>query len=154
MKRKLGNIASIAIGILLLPLILVAVVFAIPFALLQDARSKRRLRRWLNQNDYSYFFIYSTGKRKKRFFEQEVIPRLNQGVEIGIFDGIDFKGFITTEIARLLSIYDNEGFPIIGKIENGELFHKSLKKEYHLWVVQDKNENKFINEVLDGLDDI
>lgn len=108
MKEKLGNIALIAIVILLLPLILVGIVIAIPFALIQDARSKRRLRRWLNQNDYSYFFIYSMGKRKKRFFEQEVIPKLNKGVEIGIFDGIDFKGFITTEIARLLSIYDNE----------------------------------------------
>lgn len=138
--------------VLLLPLIIAIIVIVIPFAILDDFRSKRMLKKWLRNNNYSYFFIYTTGKRKRKFIESSVLPQLNKGIELATFNGKEFSGFIDTKIARMLSIYDNHGFPIIGKIEEGKITHESLKVEFHEMVIRDKSERAFISEVQERID--
>lgn len=154
MIRGLKNVILVVIILVLSPLIILLVIVLVVTEWFASIKRKKVRRAWLQQNDYSYFIIYSIGKRKKRLFEEYVIPQLNPGVQIATFDGKRFDGFINTEMARLLPIYEHKGFPIIGKIENGEVTYKSMKSVYLLWVIQNYNIERFINEVLDGLDEL
>lgn len=151
MYNDLRNIIFALVILALSPLIVLVLLVLDWFA---NIKRNRIRKAWLHQIDYSYFLIYSMGKRKKRLFEDQVLPRLNPGVQIATFDGKRFDGFINTEMARLLPIYEHSGFPIIGKIENGEVTCKSMKSAYQFWVNQNKNIEQFINEVLDGLDEL
>lgn len=152
MINKVKNIVIGIVLVLLLPLIIAIIIIVIPLAIVDDFKSKRMLKKWLRNNDYSYFFIYTTGKRKRKFIESTVLSQLNKGIEQATFDGKEFSGFIDTKIARMLSIYDNQGFPIIGKIEEGKLTHESLKVEFQEMVIRDKNEKAFVSEVQERID--
>lgn len=126
MNNILKNIESGFLILLFSPILLIGIiVFLIVIYI-----NHRKKRKWLNQNDYTYFLIHTTGKTNKEFFENTVIPALSAGTEIVIFDGMDFHGFINSKIVKMLMLYDNNGFPIIGKIENGKIKVESLKVEY------------------------
>lgn len=149
--NKLWNIiGGLAALILFLPLIIII----IPVVLINDALTKRKVRQWLKENDYTYFLIYTAGKSKRKFYEENVLPQLNPGIKSGVFDGACFKGFIDQRIAVELSLYDNEGFPIIGKIEEGILTKKSLKQEYKQLVVMESNKAAFIEEIQNRIDEL
>ncbi len=132
--------------VLLLPLIILIVV---PLVIIQDVLSKRRLKKWLSENEQSYFIIYTLGRRKRQFIEKEVLPLLPEDIITVRFDGVNHNGDFDSSIAHALKIYQNHGFPVIGKIIDGKVRFKSLKSEYKELVQQEKDIGKFVDVLLD-----
>lgn len=158
MDRLLNNIGLGLIALIAVPLFLVVLLLFLPMILaltsINAFRKKRRIHKWIAQNDYSYFLIHTTGRWKRQFFEEKVIPNLSPGIEIGTFDGVNFKGFMTSEIARYLKLNDQGGFPIVGKIENGILSSRSMKAKFLHYIQNENNTARFMEVLQETIDDL
>lgn len=151
-KRLFESIALILFALIGVPLLILVLLTVLPVIIIADNRKKRRIRKLILQNDYSYFLIHTTGRWKKQFFEQQIIPQLSSGIEIGVFDGGNFNGFITPDMARHFSLNDQRGFPLVGKIEDGKLFSHSLKAEFLQYVQEEENPERFLEVLQDAID--
>ncbi len=79
---------------------------------------------------------------------------MSPGLKTGIYDGMDFKGFITSEVAGHFQLNDQQGFPIVGKIENGQLTVRSLKVEFSQYVGLEKNVERFEDALQEAIDNL
>ena len=125
-------------------------VLALPFILYEDWKRKKRVRSFLQQHDYSYFFIYTiytSGRSKKKFYEQLIIPKLNPGIEVIKYDGEKYSRFFEPVTVHSIINPSETGFPIIGKIEEGKLTTQSLKDEFVEMVLKKKEVHQF-NDLL------
>lgn len=155
MRSKLfQNIILALIALMAIPFVLMALIIFVPIEVTRSAKRRRRIRKWVTRNDYNYFLIYTTGKWKRNFFEQRIIPALSPGLKTGIYDGMDFKGFITSEVAGHFHLNDQQGFPIVGKIENGQLTVRSLKAEFSQYVGLEKNVERFEDALQEAIDNL
>ena len=137
---KLLSILLIPIGILLLILLL-------PYFLIRDWLQTGKVKQFLMQHNHTYFFIYSSGKKKAAYCEKQIIPTLPPGVEIVKYDGEKFDSFFTPETYFSLINPSEKGYPIIGKIEEGKIYTESLKDDFSHLVLREKEVKRFV-EVL------
>ena len=150
MKKLLNDWGEGLIKILsffLIPLILIFLVLALPFILYGEWKRKKRVRSFLQQHDYSYFFIYTSGRSKRKFYEQLIIPTLNPGIEVVKFDGEKHNRFFEPVTVHSIINPSEKGYPIIGKIEEGKVTTQSLMEDFVELVLKQKEVHQF-NDLL------
>lgn len=145
--KGLGEGLLKILSVFLIPLILILLVLMLPFILYEDWKRKKKLRSFLQQHDYSYFFIYTSGRSKRKFYEKLIIPTLNPGIEVIKYDGEKYNCFFESVTVNSIINPSEKGYPIIGKIEEGKVTTQSLKDEFVELVLKQKEVHQF-NDLL------
>lgn len=133
--------------LLLFPFFLVVGILSIPFMILQDKMNEKKARQFLERHDDTYFFIYSSGRRKVKYYESLIIPKLNPGIEVIKYDGEKYNCFFEPVSVHSIMNLSEKGYPIIGKMEEGKVITKSLKDEFIELVLKQKEVHQF-NDLL------
>lgn len=148
-RNKVDNSNEGCVILLLIPLGLLAlvlfVVFVMPVFLIQDKRFELKVKRFLQRNNHTYFFIYSSGRKKAAYCEKQIIPTLKPGVEVVKYDGTKYDRFFEPETYFRIVNPSEKGYPIIGKIEEGKVYTESLKEEFEQLVLKEKEVQRFID---------
>ncbi|WP_224994402.1 hypothetical protein [Cesiribacter sp. SM1] len=141
--------------ILLLPIIiplvllfvLVFFLIILPLDSVENHKRKRKLNSFLQENDCTYFFIYSSGRKKASLCEKHILPTIAPGVKVVKFDGLKFDSFFIPEVYYQVINPSEKGYPLVGKIEEGKVYTASLKEEFSELVLNNKNKdvNRFLN---------
>ena len=156
-NNKSGDWEVLLMLPILIPLLLLVLfVFLLmsPFLYFQDQQHKSKIRRFLQQNDYTYFFIYSSGKKKAGYIEKHILNTLNPGVEVVKYDGSRYDRFFDPETYFHVVNPSEKGYPIIGKIEEGKVYTESLKEEFEQLVLKEKEIARFIDLLHHKIDDL
>ena len=104
----------------------------------------------LEKFDGEKFFCFNNNKRSLNFIENEIIPNLNNKINIIFLEGKKANSSTIDNILAsklLLKIRQREGFPYILKISNGEILAKSINNELFNTINQNKDTLKLIDTI-------
>ena len=153
MMKKLTDVLGI---VLLGSVILVFAIIAIPIYLLWspfgyyfDWLRKRRFEEYLLELGDKNFFCYNNRIDAKAFIEKELIPRLDQSVEILYLDGHEVKSSYFREYMSmaLYSLKSYQRFPHLIKIRDGKMIDESVNNEFFNTMNQNKPLDKLLADV-------
>ena len=113
---------------------------------------EKKYAEFLVHNDNLNFFCYNNRKNAKEFIEVEIIPYLNNKIEIVFLNGktVENKSFPKEFLSNAIHQLKNYSkFPHLMKIRNGKLIDKSINTIFY----SIKNQNKSKDNLMKEIDD-
>ncbi|HLV52009.1 MAG TPA: hypothetical protein VKY44_08655 [Flavobacterium sp.] len=123
------GIFSFIIGILLLIISITFLIISFPFLYHKRKQFEKRYSDFLIQNDNLNFFCYNNRKNSQYFIENEIIPFLDDKIEIVFLNGkiVETPKYPKDFISKaLFQLKNYSKFPHLMKIRNGKLIDKSI----------------------------
>lgn len=104
-----------------------------PIQFVQRKQFEKNYSEFLTENNGKNFFCYNNRKNSKEYIEEQIIPNLNEGIEIVYLKGKKVESEYNVEfISAALYKLNNYGrFPHLMKIRNGKLVDKSINNPFY-----------------------
>ena len=95
------------------------------------------------------FFCYNNRKTSQEFIESKIVPTLAPEIKVIFLDGKTPKSDYEQKfISKALnSIKDRKGFPYLLKIENGQLYDKSINNDFYNTMQQNREVRMLIENI-------
>ncbi|WP_055412932.1 hypothetical protein [Nonlabens sp. YIK11] len=151
--RKLKDISIIiAIIIIGIPLFILAIPFMIaiiPIGHFQRKKFEKKYAVFLNKNNGKNFFCYNNRKNSKQYIEDDIIPNLNDGIEILYLNGRKIESEYNSEFISeaLYGLKHYNKFPHLMKIRNGKLIDKSINNPFYGVLNMNKSKSELLNKI-------
>lgn len=148
--KQLELFLSIILGITIFILTLPFIIITLPVNYYNRKKFEKNYAEFLLQNNNINFFCYNNRKNTKQYIETEIIPILNNDIEIVYLNGkiIENKRFPSQFLSHALYQLNNYSkFPHLMKIRNGKLIDKSINTIFYSIKSQNKSTEKLIIEI-------
>ncbi|WP_396601677.1 hypothetical protein [Algibacter sp. R77976] len=151
--RKLKNILIfIPIIIIGIPLFILAIPFMIviiPIGHFQRKKFEKKYAEFLNKNNGKNFFCYNNRKNSKQYIEEDIVPNLNDGIEIVYLNGKKIKSEYNSEFISeaLYGLKHYNKFPHLMKIRNGKLIDKSINNPFYGVLNMNKSKVELLTKI-------
>jgi hypothetical protein len=151
--RKLKNILIIIpIVIIGIPLFILAIPFMIvlfPIRYFQRKKFEKKYAEFLNENNGKNFFCYNNRKNSKQYIEIDIVPNLNDGIEIVYLNGKKIESEYNSEFISeaLCGLKHYNKFPHLMKIRNGKLIDESINNPFYGVLNMNKSKSKLLNKI-------
>ena len=128
LKNILPFVLFVIIGIPIFILFLPIMVILFPIHYFQRKRFEKKYAEFLTENNGVNFFCYNNRKNSKEYIEQNIIPNLNDRIEIVYLNGKKVESQQNAEFISeaLYKLKNYSQFPHLMKIRNGKLIDKSI----------------------------
>jgi len=149
LKNKIVDFFAILIGALVFILFLPFILISIPFDWIKQRKVDKEFKEYLLSLGDKNFFCYNNRTEAKDFIEKELLPKLNDQIEVIYLEGREpkskfVKNFISLALYRLKN-YNK--FPHLFKVRNGELMDESINNEFYNTMNQNKPLDKLLQRV-------
>jgi hypothetical protein len=152
MKRLndiLGKLALIVVGLVFFILFLPIILILAPLNTYRDWKREKDFKNYLLSLRDKNFFCYNNRNDSKEFIEKEVIPKLDERIEIIYLDGREAKSAYVKEHI-LLALYKLDNyirFPHLLKIRDGQIIDESVNNEFYNVMNQNKPMDKLLTDI-------
>jgi hypothetical protein len=151
--NRLVNILGIVllglIGLILFVFFLPIIAIAYPFVFLDNWKRERRLKKYISGLGDKNFFCYNNRADAKTFIENELIPRLDNGIELIYLDGHEPRSkYVQDHISlALYKLQNYSRFPHLLKLRNGDIIDESINNEFFNTMTQNKPLDKLLMDI-------
>ena len=137
---------SVIVFIISIPFIIIS----FPFTYYNRKQFEKKYSQFLLDNDNANFFCYNNRKKAKEYIETEIIPKLNNNIEIVFLNGkkIENENFQKDFLSNALySLNNYSKFPHLMKIRNGKLIDESINSIFYSIKNQNKPQEKLLKQI-------
>jgi len=120
-----------------------------PFLYYQRKRFEKKYAEFLTQNNGKNFFCFNNRKNSKEYIENEIIPSLNDGIEIIYLNGKKVEAEYNTEFISeaLYKLKNYSRFPHLMKIRDGKLIDKSINNPFYNVLNLNKDKTELLTKI-------
>ena len=149
LKESLGFALLLLISILCFVIALPFIILSLPFTYFNRKQFEKEYENFLEQNNGKNFFCYNNKKKLKKFLESEIIPLLNNNIDIVYLNGRRVETKYSNEFIShaLYNLKSYSKFPHLMKIRNGKLIDKSVNSIFYSIMNQNKLQNTLLAEI-------
>ena len=149
LKDILPFILFIIIGIPLFILAIPFMIIFIPIGHFQRKKFEKKYAEFLNENNGKNFFCYNNRKNSKQYIKEDIVPNLNNGIEIIYLNGKKIESEYNTEFISeaLYGLKHYNKFPHLMKIRNGKLIDKSINNPFYGVLNMNKSKTELLNKI-------
>ncbi|WP_152973235.1 hypothetical protein [Lacinutrix mariniflava] len=148
--RKLRDILLIfLIGIPLFILVIPLMIIFIPIGHFNRKKFEKKYAEFLNENNGKNFFCYNNRKNSKQYLEEDIVPNLNDGIEIVYLNGKKVESEYNVEFISeaLYKLKNYSRFPHLMKIRNGKLIDKSINNPFYNVLNLNKDKTELLTKI-------
>lgn len=149
LKNILPFVLFVIIGIPIFILFLPIMVIIFPINYFQRKRFEKKYTEFLTKNNGVNFFCYNNRKNSKEYIEKNIIPNLNDEIEIVYLNGKKVESKYSAEFISqaLYSLKNYNRFPHVMKIRNGKLIDKSVNNPFYNILNLNKPKTELLNQI-------
>ncbi len=120
-----------------------------PIGHFQRKNFEKKYAEFLNENNGKNFFCYNNRKNSKQYIEENIIPNLNDGIEIVYLNGKKIESEYNSEFISeaLYGLKHYNKFPHLMKIRNGKLIDKSINNPFYNILNQNKPKKELLSQI-------
>ncbi len=121
----------------------------IPIGHFQRKKFEKKYAEFLNKNNGKNFFCYNNRKNSKQYIEEDIVPNLNDGIEIVYLNGKKIKSEYNSEFISeaLYGLKHYNKFPHLMKIRNGKLIDKSINNPFYGVLNMNKSKVELLTKI-------
>lgn len=121
----------------------------IPIGYFQRKRFEKKYAEFLNENNGKNFFCYNNRKNSKQYIEENIVPNLNDGIEIVYLNRKKVESKYNSRFISeaLYGLKHYNKFPHLMKIRNGKLIDKSINNPFYGVLNMNKPKADFLNKI-------
>jgi len=121
----------------------------IPIGHFQRKSFEKKYAEFLKEIDGKNFFCYNNRKNSKQYLEEEILPKLNDGIEIVYLNGKRIESEYNSEFISeaLYGLKHYNKFPHLMKIRNGQLIDKSINNPFYGVLNMNKSKTELLNKI-------
>ena len=121
----------------------------IPIEHFNRKKFEKKYAEFLNENNGKNFFCYNNRKNSKQYIEEDILPNLNDGIEIVYLDGKKVESEYNVEFISeaLYKLKNYNRFPHLMKIRNGKLIDKSINNPFYNVLNLNKPKNELLTKI-------
>ncbi len=120
-----------------------------PIKHFQQKKMKKKYAEFLNRNNGKNFFCYNSRKNSKQYIEKDIIPNLNEAIEIVYLNEkkieSDYNSEFISEALYGLKHYNK--FPHLMKIRNGKVIDVSINNMFYSVMNMNKSKIELFNKI-------
>ncbi|MGY5353490.1 hypothetical protein [Wenyingzhuangia sp. IMCC45467] len=149
MRKLRGILLIFIIGIPLFILAIPLMIIFIPIEHFNRKKFEKKYAEFLNENNGKNFFCYNNRKNSKQYIEEDILPNLNNGIEIVYLDGKKVESEYNVEFISeaLYKLKNYNRFPHLMKIRNGKLIDKSINNPFYNVLNLNKPKNELLTKI-------
>ena len=121
----------------------------IPIGHFQRKKFEKKYAEFLNENNGKNFFCYNNRKNSKQYIKEDIVPNLNNGIEIIYLNGKKIESEYNAEFISeaLYGLKHYNKFPHLMKIRNGKLIDKSINNPFYGVLNMNKSKTELLNKI-------
>ncbi|WP_394975789.1 hypothetical protein [uncultured Croceitalea sp.] len=149
MRKFRDLLLELLVGIPLFILIVPIIIIFLLFAYFQRKKFKKRYAGFLKANNGKNFFCYNNRRNSKKYIEENILPSLDNRIEIIYLNGRIIKSEYEAEFvsAALYGLNHYNKFPHLMKIRDGELIDKSVNNPFYGVLNMNKSKKELLNKI-------
>ena len=152
MKKIKDTILIILLVTIGIPLLILAIPFMLiimPLGYFQRKKFEKKYSKFLNENHGKNFFCYNNRKNSKQYIEGDIVPNLNDGIEIVYLNGKKIESEYNSEFISeaLYGLKHYNKFPHLMKIRNGKLIDTSINNPFYGVLNMNKSKTELLNKI-------
>ncbi|KAA3635625.1 MAG: hypothetical protein DWP97_04405 [Calditrichaeota bacterium] len=139
----------IVIGIPIIILLTPYWIVIIPIDCYKKIKFEKKYKTFLIENHGKNFFCYNNRKNSQNFIEDNIIPNLNDKIDIVFLNGKIIETEFNSEFvsAALYKSKNYNRFPHLIKIRNGKLIDKSINNPFYNVLNLNKSQPELLNQI-------
>ena len=140
----------ITLGVIVFIISIPFIIISFPFTYYNRKQFEKKYSQFLLDNENANFFCYNNRKNAKEYIETEIIPKLNNNIEIVFLNGkkIENENFPYEFLSNALYKLNNYSkFPHLMKIRNGKLIDESINSIFYSIKNQNKPQEKLLKQI-------
>ena len=120
-----------------------------PIGHFRRKKFEKKYTEFLYENNGKNFFCYNNRKKSKQFIEEDIVPNLNDGIEIVYLNGKKIESEYNSEfISEALNRLKNyKRFPHLMKIRDGKLIDKTVHNVFFNMLNYNYPKVDFFNQI-------
>ena len=121
----------------------------IPIGHFQRKKFEKKYSKFLNENNGKNFFCYNNRKNSIQFIKNDILPNLNEGIEIVYLNGKKIESKYESQFISeaLYGLKHYNKFPHLMKIRNGQLIDKSINNPFYGVLNMNKSKTELLNKI-------
>ncbi len=121
----------------------------IPIGHFNRKKFEKKYAEFLNENNGKNFFCYNNRKNSKQYLEEDIVPNLNDGIEIVYLNGKKVESEYNVEFISeaLYKLKNYSRFPHLMKIRNGKLIDKSINNPFYNVLNLNKDKTELLTKI-------
>ena len=150
LRKNIDFIFVLLFGLIVFILTIPFIIISLPFSYYNRKKFEKEYSEFLVQNDEVNFFCYNNRKNSKEFIEGEIIPNLDDKIEIVYLNGkkIENENYPKEFLSNALyNLKNYSKFPHLMKIRNGKLIDKSINTIFFSIKNQKQSKEKLLKEI-------
>lgn len=148
--KEIKEFFKVLLGIIIFIISVPFIIISIPFIYYNRRQFEKRYYKFLIENNDANFFCYNSNRKSKEYIESEILPNLNNNIEIVFLNGnsVENNNFPKDFLSNALYKLNNYSkFPHLMKIRNGKIIDKSINSLFFSIKNQNKPKEKLIDEI-------
>jgi hypothetical protein len=152
LKKTKDILLIILLVIIGIPLLILAIPFMLiimPLGYFQRKKFEKKYASFLAENNGKNFFCYNNRKNSKKYIEEDIVPNLNDGIEIVYLNGKKIESEYNSEFISeaLYGLKHYNKFPHLMKIRNGKLIDISINNPFYGVLNMNKSKPELLNKI-------
>lgn len=120
-----------------------------PLGYFQRKKFEKKYSKFLNENNGKNFFCYNNRKNSIKFIKSDILPNLNEEIEIVYLNGKKIESKYETQFISeaLYGLKHYNKFPHLMKIRNGQLIDKSINNPFYGVLNMNKSKTELLTKI-------
>jgi hypothetical protein len=121
----------------------------IPIGHFQRKKFEKKYAEFLIENNGKNFFCYNNRKNSKKYIEEDIVPNLNDGIEVIFLNGKKIESKYNSEFISevLYGLKHYNKFPHLMKIRNGKLIDISINNPFYGVLNMNKSKSELLKKI-------
>lgn len=121
----------------------------IPIGHFQHKKFEKKYAEFLIENNGKNFFCYNNRKNSKKYIEEDIVPNLNDEIEVVFLNGRKIESKYNSEFISeaLYGLKHYNKFPHLMKIRNGKLIDISINNPFYGVLNMNKSKSELLKKI-------